>query len=177
MQRFTKADKDVISEKICDTHSKRKRDRTYLERQWAEIDRQLAMEPAPNVKKDRQGELEEAASWMSETELPNQSETLEISNADARRLIYPKGAEWFQAHAALTDEYLARADFQSMIAGDQNDVPSKLTQDNADKLVQGLITHWHAQYDFKGNVDLCSSEAFKYSMKLEQISLMCWWKG
>lgn len=164
MQRFTKADKDVISEKICDTHSKRKRDRTYLERQWAEIDRQLAMEPAPNVKKDRQGELEEAASWMSETELPNQSETLEISNADARRLIYPKGAEWFQAHAALTDEYLARADFQSMIAGDQNDVPSKITQDNADKLVQGLITHWHAQYDFKGNVDLCSSEAFKYSM-------------
>lgn len=164
MQRFTKADKDVISEKICDTHSKRKRDRSYLERQWAEIDRQLAMEPAANVKKDRQGNLEEAASWMSETELPSQSETLEISSADARRLIYPKGAEWFQPHAALTDEYLARADFQSMIAGDQNDVPSKITQDNADKLVQGLITHWHAQYDFKGNVDLCNAEAFKYSM-------------
>jgi len=162
--RFSKSDKDVIAEKICDCHSKRKNDRRVLERQWSEIDRQLEMDPAPHVKKERQGEREEATAWMAETELPSQSETLEISTADARRLMMPKGVDWFAAHAALTDDYLEKVDYQSLIAGDKNDVPSKITQDNADKLVQGLMAHWHNQYDFKGNVDSINSEAFKYSM-------------
>lgn len=163
-QKFTKADKEVISEKILDIHSKRKTDRLTLEKQWREIDRQLAMDPEAAVKKQRQAQIESETAWMAETELPSQAETLEISAADARRLMVPKGVDWFGAHAALTDEYLERADFQSMIAGDQNDVPSRLNQDNADKLVQGLLTHWHNQYDFKGNLDLINAEAFKYSM-------------
>jgi len=162
--RFTRNDKDVIAEKICDVHSKRKRDRGHLERQWAEIDRQIAMEPGFNILKQRQGEIEEAKSWMAETELPNQAETLEISCADARRLMVPKGADWFAAHGALTDAYLKRVDFTSLIAGDENNVPSQINQDNADKLVQGLLVNWHNQYDFKGNLDLINAEAFKYSM-------------
>lgn len=162
--RFSKSDKDVIADKICDVHSRRKEKRKPLERQWAEIDRQLAMIPAPALKKVRQSQVEEAASWMAETELPNQSETLEISTADARRLQMPKGDEWFTAHAALTDDYLEKVDFQSLVAGDKNNVPSQIDQDNADKLVQGLVAHWHNQYDFKGNIDLINSEAFKYSM-------------
>ena len=162
--RFTKSDKDVMADKICSDHADRKRKRRDLEKQWAEIDRQLAMDPPRKVMKDRQGSSEEASSWMSETELPNQSETLEISTADARRLMTPKGVDWFGAHAALTDEYLERVDIQSLVAGDENDVPSKITQDNADKMVQGLISHWHNQYDFKGNLDLINGEAFKYSI-------------
>lgn len=163
-QRFTQSDKEVIIEKICDTHSARKQKRSHLEKQWREIDRQLEMEPEKSVYKERQGEMEQSTAWMAETELPNQAETLEINTADARRLQLPKTGEWFSAHAALTDEYLERADIQAMVAGDKNNVPSIITQDNADKLVQGLINNWHHQYDFKGNVDLCNAEAFKYSM-------------
>jgi len=162
--RFTKNDKIVIAEKICDTHSKRKRDRGHLEKQWEEIDRQVAMEPGFDIMKERKGEIESAKAWMAETELPNQAETLEISCADARRLMVPKGADWFAAHAALTDAYLDRVDFQSLVAGDENEVPSQINQDNADKLVQGLLVNWHNQYDFKGNLDLINAEAFKYSM-------------
>jgi hypothetical protein len=127
------------------------------------------MDPEAAVKKKRQGEIDEKLAWMAETELPNQAETLEISSADARRLMLPKGVDWFAAHAALTDDYLEKADYQSMIAGDKNNVPSKITQDNADKLVQGLLTHWHNQYDFKGNVDLINAEAFKYSMGVGRV--------
>ncbi len=76
----------------------------------------------------------------------------------------PKGVDWFSAHVALTDDYLERVDYQALIAGDENDVPSKVTQDNADKLVQGLLTHWHYQYGFKDNVNLINAEAFKYSV-------------
>ena len=162
--RLTKDDKDVMAEMICDTLSQRKKKRHHLEAHWRDIDRQLAMEPSIKVLKDQTGRLEETTSWMSETELPNQSETLEISIADSRRLTVPKGVDWFNAHSALTDKYLARVDFQSLIEGDENDVPSRIDQDNADKLVVGLMTHWHNQYDFKGNLDLISGEAFKYSM-------------
>jgi hypothetical protein len=163
-KRFLADDKAVIAEKICDVHSKRKRKRRLLEKQWAEIDRQLAMDPDITVRKQRQSELEEAKAWMAETELPNQSETLEISTADARRLIMPKGAHWFNAHVALTDDYLDRVDYQSLVAGDKNEVPTKITQDNADKYVRGALVHWHNQYDFKGNADLINAESFKYSM-------------
>jgi len=162
--RLTKDDKESMAEKICDTKQTRANKRKPLERQWREIDRQLAMIPAEKVRKQQQGQIEQLNSWMSETELPNQSETLEISTADARRLMVPKGVDWFAAHAALTDEYLDKVDIQSLIAGDENDVPSKITQDNADKLVQGLLSHWHNQYDFKGNLSLINAEAFKYSM-------------
>jgi len=162
--RLSKDDKEVMAEKICDTHATRKRKRRDMEKQWADIDRQLAMIPPIEVAKARQSTIESSTSWMSETELPNQSETLEISTADARRLMVPKGIDWFAAHAALTDKYLEKVDIQSMIAGDENDVPSRITQDNADKLVQGVVTHWHNQYDFKGNLGLINSEAFKYSM-------------
>jgi len=163
-KRFTKDDKEVIVEKICDSHSDRKRKRRYLEKQWAEIDRQLEMTPSKKVQKARQGKIEQDNAWMAETELPNQAETLEISVADARRLMFPKDDYGFSAHAGLTDEYLSRVDYQAMIAGDKNDVPSRITQDNADKLVQGTISNWRNQYGFKGNIDQINGEAFKYSM-------------
>jgi len=168
-KKFTKSDKDIISEKIVDTFSKRKGDRHILESQWREIDRQIAMEPGFDVQKQRQGDIESKKAWMAEAELPNQAETLEISTADARRLMMPNGVDWFSAHAALTDDYLERVDFQSLVAGDLNEVPSQVDQDNADKLVQGLLTHWHNQYDFKGNVDLINAEAFKYSMGVGRV--------
>ena len=96
--RLTKDDKESMAEKICDTKQTRADKRKPLERQWREIDRQLAMIPAEKVKKQQQGQIEQLNAWMSETELPNQSETLEISTADARRLMVPKGVDWLTPH-------------------------------------------------------------------------------
>ncbi len=64
----------------------------------------------------------------------------------------------------MTDKYLDKVEFSSLIAGDENDVPSVITQDNADKLVQGAINHWNNQYDFWGHIDLINSDAFKYGL-------------
>jgi hypothetical protein len=64
----------------------------------------------------------------------------------------------------MTDEYLAKADFQSMILGDETEVPSKINQDNFDKLVEGFLIQQFRQYDFHTRMDRINAEAFKYGM-------------
>ena len=165
-RRLTKSDKDMMADRVVDLHRKRRDDpkRILLEKQWREIDRQLAMNPSADVMIKREGSQEEADSWMAETELPNQAETLEISTADARRLMMPKNVDWFVSHGLMTDELMAKLESANLIAGDRNELPSRVDQDNIDKLVTGTLQHFHKQYDFKGNVDLINAESFKYSM-------------
>lgn len=81
--------------------------------------------------------------------------------ADARRMTFPQTGPYFQVNAALTDDYLARVDFQALIAG-ANDVPSVFDQDNANKLTAGFHTHIQRQYAFRDHWDLLHMEAFKY---------------
>jgi len=160
MKKYTKADFNLIAEYIREEYTRRKQGR-HLDKQWAEVDRQLRMEPDKS-RKMTNGKVDPKNDWLPEVELPLQSQTLEILNADARRMMFPDSGPWFQAHIALTDKYLEGVDFQSMITGDENDVPSQITQDNADKLVEGVLNHWHRQYDFYGAYDAINSEAFKY---------------
>lgn len=154
------SDFNLIAEYIREEHSRRKKKRT-LDKQWAEVDRQLRMEPDKTHKMTR-GVLDPEKAWLPEVELPLQSQTLEVLTADARRMMFPDTGGWFEAHAALTDKYLERVDFQSFITGDENDVPSRITQDNADKMVQGVLNNWHRQYDFFANYDHINAESFKY---------------
>lgn len=163
-RKFDKRDFDAIAEWAVDEKNRRQENRKDRERRWDEIDRQLEMEPDTRHKKDKDGKAIAERAWMAEMELPLQAQTLEVLTADARRLMIPGTGRWFQAHAALTDEYLERVDFEAMVLGDENEVPSQLNQDNADKLVEGIINHWHRQYDFAGNVDQINTEAFKYGV-------------
>jgi len=161
--RLTKADFDHIADYLVHTLYERKERRKDLERDWTEVDRQIRMEPDISYKMIN-GTVPDYMAWLPETELPLQAQTLEVLNADARRLMAPTNGNWFEAHAAITDKYLDKVEFSSLIAGDENDVPSVITQDNADKLVQGTINHWNNQYDFWGHVDLINSDAFKYGL-------------
>ena len=161
--RLTKADFDHIADYLVHTLYERKERRKDLERDWKEVDRQIRMEPDISYKMIN-GTVPDYMAWLPETELPLQAQTLEVLNADARRLMAPTNGNWFEAHAAITDKYLDKVEFSSLIAGDENDVPSVITQDNADKLVQGTINHWNNQYDFWGHVDLINSDAFKYGL-------------
>jgi hypothetical protein len=162
-RRFDQRDLDMIGEQVIDEWATRKRERATREKHWADIDRQIAMEPETAYKMLPDGKPDIRKRWMAELELPLQAQCLEVNTADARRLLFADGP-WFAAHSEVTDEYLTRIDFASIILGDEAEVPSKIDQDNADKLVEGFIAWLHRQYDFVTRWDRINAEAFKYGM-------------
>ena len=161
--KFSARDFDLIAEHVLETYQARKSNRKDIEAIWKDIDRQVNMIPEVSHKYTA-GKLDPSKAWMPEMELPLQAQTLEVLNADTRRMLFPDSGPWFASHSALTDDYLSRVEFASLITGDQNDIPSIISQDNADKLVQGVIESWHRQYDFGNNIDLINTEAFKYGV-------------
>lgn len=163
-RRFDQRDFDYIAQYVIETFESRKSNRADLEKQWKEIDRQVLMEPDIAFKTLPNGKIDADKKWMAEMELPLQSQALEVLTADARRMQLPDSGSWFKAHAETTDEYFEHVDFTSMILGDQNDIPSIINQDNADKLVEGFLMHNFRQYDHPGHMDRINAEAFKYGM-------------
>lgn len=166
-RRFDARDFDFMAEYVVDEWSRRKTARKMRELHWKEIDRQLEMTPDVEFKyiiKEGVRLLDVNKAWMAEMELPLQAQALEVLTADARRLRSADGKAWFRAHAEVTDEYLERVDFSSFILGDENDVPSQITQDNADKLVEGFQLFNFRQTDFDTRMDRIDAEAFKYGM-------------
>lgn len=162
MKEFNPKDFGLIAEFVSDELQTRKSDRGTIEKQWKEIDRQIAMEPDKSQKLLPDGTPDENKDWLPEMEVPLQAQTLEVLNADAIRMQLPDSGQWFQAHSQVTDGLIEKVDLSSIITGDENDVPSHITQDNFDKLVEGVVNHWHRQYDFRGNLDLLNGEAHKY---------------
>jgi len=172
-RRFDARDWDHIAEWGIEEWERRKKARSDRERAWKEIDRQIAMEPDVTYKyiiKNGSRVLDTKKAWMAEVELPLQAQALEVLTADARRMMFPDSGSWFRAHAEMTDEYLAKADFQAMILGDEAEVPSQINQDNADKLVEGYLTHIFRQQfgdrneDFFTRLDRINAESLKYGM-------------
>ena len=165
--RFDARDFALIAEYVSDEYNRRKRlrEESKLDKHMADIDRQLAMRPETSYKLDSKGREDKNKAWMPEIEPELQSQTLEVSMADARRLLFPADNQpWFRAHGAMTDEYMARVDLKGLILGDENDIPSRVDQDAIDQLVAGAINHWHRQYQFRDHIDLINAEAFKYSV-------------
>jgi hypothetical protein len=163
-RRFDQRDFEYIAEFLIDEWERRKRSRTDRERQWKEIDRQIAMEPDISFKKLPNGKIDTKKAWMAEMELPLQAQALEVLTADARRMMFPDQGPWFRAHGEMTDAYLAKVDFQSFILGDETEVPSRINQDNCDKLIEGFLLHLFGQCDIYTRFDMLNAETFKYGM-------------
>lgn len=166
-RRFDARDWDYIAEYVVDEYERRKGLRRDRERCWEDIDRQIAMTPDTEYKyvvKQGSRVLDPGKAWMSEVELPLQAQALEVLTADARRMLFPDSGSWFRAHGEMTDDYLRSVDFQSLIKGDETDVPSRINQDNADKLCEGFLLHLFGQTDFQTRADRINAEAFKYGM-------------
>lgn len=161
-RRFTQADISGIVDATMEEQGRRERDRRDLEKQWDEVDRQKAQIPDLRHKQFANGEADPKRAWMPEVELPLQAQTLEVLMADSRRMTFPQSGPYFQSNAALTDDYLARVDFQAIITGDLNEVPTQIDQDAANKLVAGYHTHIQRQYNFRDHWDLLHMEAFSY---------------
>lgn len=140
--------------------------RKELERIWAEVDRQCAM-------KFRKREVVSgtAQDWLPETELPLQFNTLEVNCADARRLKFPRGTEWFTASADLSDEYLERwlnRRQTKPLFGKVTGGPA-LDQETANTLVKVTLDHFHRLYDFRSMIDLFDVEAIKYGTSILRV--------
>jgi hypothetical protein len=164
MPQLRKTDFNQVADYICDELETRRTDRKDFDKEMKEIDRQLAMKPDISHKLDGNGRPVPDLAWLPEVELPLQSQTLEVLTADSRRMMLPDSGTWFESIAMVDDEYLSKVDFESFIPGDENEVPSLITQDNANQLVTGVLNHWHGQYDFGHHIDLINAESFKYGM-------------
>lgn len=175
-RRFDVRDFDYIAETVIQEYEDRKSRRKDRERCWKEIDRQIAMEPEIGFKKLPNGRIDPKKHWMAEIEMPLQAQALEVLTADARRMLFPDSGAWFRAHAEMTDDYLREADFSSLVLGDENDVPSQINQDNADKLIEGFLLHLFDQpfngEDFFTRYDRINAEAFKYGVGVGRARMM-----
>lgn len=166
---FSKRDQQSVADYVLAEYDRRKesRERKDREKHWKEIDRQIAMEPDIQFKKiPGQGDkVDSKKAWMSEMELPLQAEALEVLTADTQELLFPDSGLPFRAHAETTDTFLETFEgLPSIILGDENDVPSKITQDNVDHLCSGFVAHMLRQTDFEDRVERCNAEAFKYGI-------------
>lgn len=163
-----------ISETIIDEHAERRQRRRHLERHWREIDRQVAMIPERSHKQTPNGRIDSARAWMPETETPLQAQTLEMLTADTRRLMFPKNRDWFACRAALNEDYLKRFEAaETLFVGERGkDDRTILIQDNADLLAQGILSHWHNQYDFRAHVDLIRANAISYSFGVGRLRMV-----
>ena len=165
-RRFDDRDWKYLADYVIDEWNKRKNSdkRKEREKQWKEIDRQIEMKPDVQYKKMPDGSVDMKKAWMAEMELPLQAQALEVLTSDARRMMFPDSGPWFRAHAEMTDDYLEKVNFQSLVLGDHAQVPSEINQDNADKLAEGFLLHMFRQYDHTSRFDILNAEAFKYGI-------------
>lgn len=150
----------------------RKKRREHLEKHWAEIDRQLRMEPEFSHKLGLNGKVDPRRKWMPEVELPLQAGALETLLADVRRLRYPASPrEWFQARAALTEKYFAA--FQKAgspyLGETKREFTDEISQDDADTIVEGYVSTFHNAYDFRGHMDLVDAQAICYGFGVGRV--------
>ncbi len=162
------ADLKAIAEFIKSEKDRRKEARHHKEQQWAEVDRQLRMEPKARVIAEGSGTEKD---WFPNIELPLQFDTLEVTAADVKRLIFPRGTEWYNVNAELSDDYLKRfakrRETKPLIGSEP--LPAALDQETANTLVKTAIDHYHRLFDFRANVISFAIEAIKYGSAVARV--------
>jgi hypothetical protein len=160
------ADWKAIAEFIKSEKERRATARSHKEKMWDEVDRQLRMEAKPRV--IASGTAED---WFPNIELPLQFDTLEVTVADVKRLAFPRGTEWYNANAELSDEYIERFERRretKPLIGSRP-IPAKLDQETANTLVKTAIDHYHRLFDFRANVIAFAIEAAKYGSAVARV--------
>lgn len=117
-------------------------DRIDRERIWREIDRQIAMKA-----RKREVLSGDQKDWYPNLELPLQFNALEVISADARRLKFPRGPEWFSVMANVSDKYIERfqerRDTKKLLSGIEDAQQIVLDQETADVLIKATIDYYH----------------------------------
>lgn len=181
--KFTSEHWDVAAEFVNSEYMRRKnrRVRKEKERIWNEVDRQVRMEPLPlrvDDPKDKNAATRHHGhhglhlhrgtrgtdNWFPNTELPLQASALEVLQADANKLTFPQGAEWFVVHSEITDDFAnkfqQRREKVPFIGG--TTVPMQMDQETADVLVKSTLDHFHHLFNFRDTINFLDVEALKF---------------
>lgn len=142
---------------------KRRRDlpvRTDREREWKEVDRQIAMKAKEIVQRDSR---DQSRAWMPVMEMPYQAWALEVLAADVKRRIFPRGKHWYEVTARFDDALGERIKEASLHFGDESLVPTgRANQSTADMLLRIAVDHYHSLYDFRRRWSRVISEGLRY---------------
>jgi hypothetical protein len=166
VRKVTKKDWKLLADTIIEEYKGRKQRRRDKEELWDEVDRQVAQKPSH---KFRAFLKDQKATWIPELELPWQSYTLEVLTADINRLIFPAEGKWFDAASNVPEELFRQLESKNLIAGTDKKVPSTITQDNVDKIVEGVLDNNHKQYRLQSMVGRIAAESLKYSMGVGRV--------
>lgn len=119
---------------------------------WAEVDRQIAMQP---MKKFLPNGKEAPSGWKSAFELGELSKASEVITADVMRLVFPANRTWFEPHCkppTSVDPQTGKA--KVAINQDQ--------QDMADGIARSLMSQQHEDFGMVGRVELSVKEALHH---------------
>lgn len=167
-KRFDDRDWKWIAEYIVSEWNRRKQLRRDKEREWDEIDRQVAMRPSIDFKMLPNGEPDSAKKWMAETELPLQAQALEVLQADSRRMLFAD--PWFRANALVDDDWLEKAK-EIKPYGAKDSPLFDVNQENANEIVRSYLLHLFGQYDHTSRFDVINAESFKYGIGIGRVRL------
>ena len=99
-RKIQKTDWLQIEAFVKQEHKRRKDlpSRKMHERIWAEVDRQVAMQPMIRV--DQSGQKTDPT-WHHTIEVGELTRSLEVLKADVRRIAFPTNRSWFEAHSEI----------------------------------------------------------------------------
>ena len=122
------------------------------------------MEPYNQVKRDPDGAEDKDRKWMAEMELPLQAQTLAITQADARRMLFPDSGPWFRAKACVDGEFLDSFNGEDIRVNGESEDTYLITEQNVNQIVHAYVMHQFRQYDIRTHYDLINADAIKYGM-------------
>ena len=159
---FTDADNKILAEGILQDFRERQKDpvRKELEKQWKQVDRQIALKPRPRQLRDPKRDK-----WKTNLEASEQAFALEILRDDAERLLFPPGTDWYSAHAFAPEGYLvelenlmAGMEDEGFLAGEDG---FRADQESADLLIHAVLDTLHRQTMFTSRWGEMMGEAYR----------------
>jgi hypothetical protein len=163
-RRFDARDWPEIAENIVAIYEHRKTKRSDSEKQWKDIDRQIEMEPHNQAKLLADGSPDKDKAWMAEMELPLQAQTLALTQADARRMLFPDSGPWFRAKACVDGDFLDSFSTQDIRVNGESEDAFLITEQNVSQIAMAWVMHQFRQFDLRGHYDLINADAIKYGM-------------
>lgn len=168
-RKISKRDFKLIAEKIVEEKKRRANlpERVSNEKNWKEIDRQVAMDSGVNVERDGSDEKD----WMPALEMPTQAQALEILSADSKRLLFPPGDEWYSVQSEVSDKYLAKLEGNPIL--DSGGQPlSQVDGESTDVLVHSVLDYHHSLYNFRAHWNQALIGALKYGTLVARAGLV-----
>jgi len=153
-RRFLTKDYDFIANYIDEELDRRKglKYRKRHEALWAEVDRQVSMEPMEVMRNDPDMD------WRSALEMGDMATASEVICADALRLIFPQDRKWLAVHSDIDWKRLANREPNLSIP----EAEQRKVQKKADSELRAMMTQQHKDFGFRSRVGLSIKEALHH---------------